>query len=117
MNDTKWNNCTNEELVEALRDTPEIIEELKKIGYNDLVNAYDALLPKYNMDRMTVPMTKEDSEEIECFGYWYSIDGTMHDMDKAEGYMTKAEAQIASINDTKRELESRIKAKRNPYYN
>ena len=68
--DTIWRNCTNEELLEVLADCPEVVEELKRIGYNELVNSYDALLK------------------------------------------TKAEAQLASIKETKQELRNRILATR-----
>lgn len=115
QNDTIWRNCTNEELLKTLEGCPEVVEEMKKIGYNDMVNSYDALLPKYNIDRMTIPVCKEGTDEVEYFGYWYSIDGTQHD--SKEICKTKAEAQLAAVRETMYELQKRIKAKKNPYYN
>ncbi|MBQ1408750.1 MAG: hypothetical protein IIY87_03215 [Bacteroidales bacterium] len=106
--DTIWRNCTNEELLEVLADCPEVVEELKKIGYKDLVNSYDALLPRYNMDRVTAPVHKDNSDEIECFSYWYRIDSQEYNADIA--FNTKAEAQLASVKDTMQELRNRILA-------
>ena len=108
QNDTIWRNCTNDEMMELLNDAPEVVEELKKIGYQDLVNAYDALLPQYNMDRVTTPINKEGSDEVEGIGYWYRIDGIEYDMKEGEVFKTKAEAQIASVRETVSELRKRI---------
>lgn len=112
MNDTIWRNCSNEELLEVLADCPEVVEEMKSIGYQDLVNAYDALLPRYSMDRVTTPIYKDNTDEIEAFGYWYTIDGVEHDMKEGESYKSKAEAQIASVKETMNELRERIIALR-----
>lgn len=110
--DTIWRNCTNEELLELLDECPEVVEELKKIGYNDLVNSYDALVLRYNMDRVTNPVYKENTEEVEYFGYWYRIDGIMYDMKEGQICKTKAEAQLASVKETMHELQNRIIAAR-----
>lgn len=106
--DTIWRNCTNEELLEVLEECPEVIEELKKIGYNDFINSYDALILRYNMDRVTNPVHKENTEEVERFEYWYRIDGEMYDMKEGQICKTKAEAQLASVKETMHELQKRI---------
>ena len=46
-NDTIWRNCTNEELLETLAPCPKVIEAMKRIGYNEMINSFDALLPIY----------------------------------------------------------------------
>ena len=105
-----WRNCTNEELLEALAPCPEIVEELRATGYNTMINAYDALLPRYKMDRGTNPVTKEGTDEIEYFSYWYGIDGKDYGMADGQGFKTKAEAQLASVKETMHELQIRILA-------
>ena len=107
-NDNIWRNCTNEELLETLDTCPEIIEEMRATGYSTMINAYDAILPRYNMDRGTNAMTREDCNEVECFGWWYMIDGTGYDMKGSQGLKSKAEAQLASVKETMGELQSRI---------
>lgn len=111
-NDNIWRNCTNEEMLKALDACPEIIEELKATGYNSMINAYDALLPRYNMDRGTDPVTKDGTEEIDFFGCWYRIDGKDYDMTDGHAFKSKAEAQLASVKETMHELQSRILAAR-----
>ncbi|MBP5548383.1 MAG: hypothetical protein J6X58_05810 [Bacteroidales bacterium] len=113
QNSTIWHNCKNEELLEILHDCPEIVEELKKIGYQDWVNSYDAILPNYNMDRVTTPIYRDNTDEVEYFGYWYRIDGIEYGMKEDQKYKTKAEAQLASIKETMAELRNRIVASRN----
>lgn len=112
-NDNIWRNCTNEELLELLQSCPEIIEELKATGYNSMINAYDAILPRYNMDRGTDPVTKGDSEDIEYFGCWYTIDGKDYSIAEGHGFKSKAEAQLASVKETMHELKERITAASN----
>lgn len=111
-NDNIWRNCTNEELLEVLDGCPEIIEELKATGYNSMINAYDALLPRFNMDRGTDPVTKEGTEEIDFFGCWYRIDGRDYNLADGQGFKSKAEAQLASVKETMHELQGRIIAAR-----
>ena len=113
-NDNIWRNCTNEELLDALASCPEIIDELKSSGYNTMINAYDALLPRYKMDRGTNPVTKEGTDEIEYFSYWYGIDGKDYGMADGQGFKTKAEAQLASVKETMHELQKRILAAKEP---
>lgn len=108
QNDTIWCNCTNEELLETLKEYPKLLDELRKIGYNDLINSYDALLPKYNMDRLTTPVQKHNSDEIAGFGYWVRIDDITFGTDEDTVFKTKAEAQLASIKETAAELHKRI---------
>lgn len=111
-NDNIWRNCTNEELLNVLDNCPEIIKELKATGYNSMINAYDALLPRYNMDRGTDPVTKEGTEEIDFFGCWYRIDDKNIHLINREGFKSKADAQLASVKETMHELQSRIIAAR-----
>lgn len=112
QNETIWHNCTNEEILEVLAPCPEVVEEMRKIGYNDLVNSYDALLPRYKMDRITTPVTKDNSDDVVCFSYWYMIDGKEYGMSESDGFKTKAEAQLASVKETMHELQGRIIAAR-----
>ena len=112
QNDTIWHNCTNEDLLAILTECPEVVEEMNRIGYNDLVNSYDALLPRYNMDRGTDPVTRKGSEEIDYFGCWYTIDGKDYNIAEKKGFKSKAEAQLASIKETMYELQKRIIAAR-----
>lgn len=111
QNDTIWRNCTNEELLTALDTCPEVVKALKTIGYNDLINSYDALLPIYKMDRGTSPIYKDNTDEVEYFEYWYMIDGKQYTKQDSETYATKAEAQLASVKATMHELQKRIKSK------
>ena len=111
QNNTIWRNCTNEEMLAALDTCPEVVEELKKVGYKDLINSYDALLPIYKMDRGTSPVYKDNTDEVNYFEYWYMVDGKQYTMQEGESYTTKAEAQLASVQATMLELWKRIKAK------
>lgn len=108
QNGTIWRNCSNDEMLEILAQCPEVVEEMKKIGYNDLINSYDALLPKYNMDRLTTPVHKENSDDIEGFGYWYRVDDKEYGVKDGATFSSKAEAQMASIRETMSELQQRI---------
>ncbi|MCR5192002.1 MAG: hypothetical protein K6D59_01750 [Bacteroidales bacterium] len=110
-NDTIWRNCTNEELLAVLDTCPEVVEELKKIGYKDLINSYDALLPIYKMDRGTSPVYKDNTDDIDYFEFWFMVDGKQYDMPEGERYTTKAKAQLASVQATMIELQKRIQAK------
>lgn len=107
-NDTIWRNCTNEELLETLASCPKVIEAMKRIGYNEMINSFDALLPIYKMDRGTSPVYKENSEEVDHFEYWIFLDGVKIDMAPDESYATKYEAQLASVKSIMFEVEKRI---------
>ncbi len=111
QNDTIWRNCTNKEMLAALDTCPEVVEELNKVGYKDLINSYDALLPIYKMDRGTSPVYKDNTDEVKYFEYWYMVDGKQYTMQEVENYTTKAEAQLASVQATMLELQKRILAK------
>lgn len=111
QNDTIWRNCSNEEMLAALDTYPEVVEELRKTGYKDLINSYDSLLPLYRMDRGTSPVYKGNTDEIDYFEYWFMVDGKQYNMPEGESYTTKAEAQLASVQATMLELQKRIKTK------
>lgn len=111
QNNTIWRNCSNEEMLEVLAKCPELVEELKKTGYKELINSYDAMLPSYKMDRGTSPVYKGNTEEVEYFEYWYMVDGKQYNMQDGERYATKAEAQLTSVKATMLELQKRIQAK------
>lgn len=111
QNNTIWRNCTNEEILDVLDTCPEVVEKLKKTGYQELINSYDALLPLYKMDRGTSPVYKGNTDDVEYFEYWFMVDGKQYTMQECERYATKAEAQLASVQATMLELQRRIKAK------
>ena len=111
QNDTIWRNCTNEEILDLLDTCPEVVEELKKTGYQEFINSYDALLPLYKMDRGTSPVYKGNTDDVEYFEYWFMVDGKQYNMQECERYATKAESQLASVQATMLELQRRIKAK------
>ena len=111
QNDTIWRNCSNEEMLAALDTCPEVVEELKKTGYKDLINSYDSILPLYKMDRGTSPVYKGNTDDIDFFEYWFMVDGKQYNMPEGESYKTKAEAQLASVQATMLELQKRIKTK------
>ena len=111
QNNTIWRNCTNEEILDVLDTCPEVVEKLKKTGYQELINSYDALLPLYKMDRGTSPVYKGNTDDVEYFEYWFMVDGKQYNMQECERYATKAEAQLASVQATMLELQRRIKAK------
>ncbi len=111
QNDTIWRNCSNEEMMAVLDNCPEVVEEMKKIGYKELINSYDALLPTHKMDRGTSPVYKGNTEEVDYFEYWFIVDGKQYNMQEDKRYATKAEAQLASVKDTMLELQKKIQAK------
>lgn len=107
-NDKECCNCTNKAMLDMLEVCPIIIEELRTYNCSYLMDAYDSILPKYNMDWYVYPIYNGDTEKIVSWSYNYTIDGTRFEMNGDKGYNTRAEAQLAAAHATMYELRSRI---------
>lgn len=107
-NDKECCNCTNKAMLNMLDVCPNIIEELRTYNRSYLVDAYDFILPKYNMDWYVYPIYNGDAEEVVSWSYNYMTDGTRFEMKGDKGYNTRAEAQIAAVHETMYKLRNRI---------
>ena len=98
-------NCANKELLELVKACPNLIEKLYGKGRQDLIDSYDLVLADYNMSFGTIPPL----DKGKSWGYYYRIDGEKHVVNNAIMLKTKAEAQLAAVNDTRYLLNNRIK--------
>ena len=103
-------NCTNKALLDLIEACPNLIEKLYGKGRRDLIESYDLVLADYNMSFGTIPL----SDKGKSWGYYYRIDGEKHVVNDGVMLKTKAEAQLAAVNDTRYMLENTIKTTAKP---
>ena len=103
-------NCTNKALLDLIEACPNLIEKLYGKGRRDLIESYDLVLADYNMSFGTIPL----SDKGKSWGYYYRIDGEKHVVNDGVMLKTKAEAQLAAVNDTRYMLENTIKTTGKP---
>lgn len=94
-----------------LDECPEIKEKLHKKRDSFLIDAYEALLPTYNMSFHAYPVYKNDyNDNIAYFTYQYTIDKEKHDeLYSDRRYKTLAKAQLEAVHATMYKLRERIK--------
>ena len=106
------NNCANKELLELVKACPNLIEKLYGKRRRDLIESYDLVLADCNMSFGTIP----PSDKGKSWGYYYRIDGEKHVVDDGVMLKTKAEAQLAAVNDTRYILENTIRTTDKPVH-